>query len=160
MRSKAKQKFVDLGYAIERSGIDSSISDKHLSHSDERIISLMNSESIVGQTEVAELLSSSDGVTSVEIFDTPADHFKIEFVEESVEKAQTENIVLEDPLPPQHMAAKRRMDIEERRLAMEERKIAALETRNSIELRKADALEQNNALLSNILKKLDEILQK
>ncbi|XP_036334870.1 uncharacterized protein LOC118745529 [Rhagoletis pomonella] len=167
MRSKAKQKSQDLRNSIQRSGVNSSITAKHLSNLDERIIGVMTTVTVVGQTEVGEPLRSSGAVTSVEIFDAPADHLDIEILEESMEEPLTLNMVPEDLLPPQHRAPKRRncsleeantkmIAIEEHRLVLAERKITALENRNSIEERKADALEQTNAILSNIFHKLDD----
>ncbi|XP_036343414.1 uncharacterized protein LOC118752638, partial [Rhagoletis pomonella] len=56
MRSKAKQKSQDLRNSIERSGVNSSITAKHLSTLDERIIGVMTTVAVVGQTEVGEPL--------------------------------------------------------------------------------------------------------
>ncbi|XP_036342399.1 uncharacterized protein LOC118751694 [Rhagoletis pomonella] len=165
MRSKAKQKSQDLRNAMERSGVNSSITEKHLSNLDENIIGVMTTVAVVGQREVSEPLRSSGAVTSVELFDASVDHFEIEFLEGGDEEPQmAPDVVPQDPLPPQRRAPKRKnysleesnakmIQLEERRVVLAERKIAALEKRNSIEKRKAD-------VLSNILNKLDLLLQR
>ncbi|XP_017473886.1 PREDICTED: uncharacterized protein LOC108364640 isoform X2 [Rhagoletis zephyria] len=140
---------------MERSGVNSSITEKHLSNLDERIIGVMTTVAVVGQREVSEPLRSSGAVTSVELFDAPVDHFEIEFLEGGDEEPQmAPDMVPQDPLPPQRRAPKRKnYSLEERRVVLAERKIAALEKRNSIEERKVD-------VLSNILNELDLLLQR